>query len=57
MISYSPLLFSFLQKKEKLLTWSDLPEGFKPTQSQIADCCTPKEIHNFVKNLIKEQKK
>ncbi len=57
MISYSPLLFQFLNKKEKLLTWSDMPEGIKPTQSQIADCCTPTEIHNLVKNIIKAQKK
>jgi hypothetical protein len=57
MISYSPLLFQFLKKKEKLLTWADMPEGIKPTQSQVADCCTPTEIHNFVKKLIKEQKK
>jgi len=57
MISYSPLLFDFLQKKEKLLTWADMPEGIKPTQSQVADCCSKIEVHNFIKKLIEEQKK
>lgn len=57
MISYSPLLFQFLNKKEKLLTWADMPSGTKPTQSQLADCCTSIEVHNFVKKIIEDQKK